>query len=397
MIKNDVILKDKDRFLKPYTIDRAKLEKYAQLATEKLLVLDKKFGTNFPKAFPKEEGEKFRYDSKEDITWVSGLYTGMFWLAYEMSGQQVYRDIAEKHLPAYKKNIDEKLKVHDHDVGFMYSPSVVAAYKVTGSELAREIGLDTAKFFYDHSWNKEGKFIMRGYRYRERGGNRTMMDALFNAPFLLWAGKETGNQDYFNAGYEQNLTTAKYLIREDGSCYHHYAFDIETNQPERGLTLQGFSDESTWSRGHAWGIYGFPVCYAYTKDERLIDVHKNVTYYMLNHLPENLLPCWDYIFPEPNTEPRDSSTAVIASCGLHEMAKYLPEGEQKQIYQNAAAMLLEAVIDNCVAGENADGLIDKVTGALPQGIGIEECAVYGDYFYLEAIMRQLNPDWNMYW
>ena len=85
---------------------------------------------------------------------------------------------------------------------------------------------------------------------------------------------------------------------------------------------------------------------------------------------------------------------------MNEMMKYLPEGEkQKMIYQHASEHLMEQVIDQCTGdiGREYDGLICHVTHALPQKWGIDECAIYGDYFYLEALMRLRNPNWNKYW
>lgn len=397
MVTEKVTLINPERFLKEHHISRDKLITAAQKATDKLLINARKFGFGYPGTC----SVNFKYELSEDTNWESGMYTGCYWLAYELTGEKKFRDIAESHLVSYKKNIDEKIGIHDHDVGFMYSPSCVAAYKITGSELAREIALETAKFYYEHSYSKEGKFIIRSYKgWDQEWGCRTMMDSLLNAPFLFWAGKEIGNEEYFNAAHEQNLTTEKYLIRADGSSFHHYKFDSSTAKPVGGVTLQGFSDDSCWGRGHSWGVYGFPICYSYTKDEKIRQVHKDITYYFLNRIPDDMIPYWDYIFTSPSEEPRDSSCAVISACGLNEMSKLIPgDSEEKKIYENAASMMLEAVIDKCTGdiGHEYDGLINRVSHALPQKQGREECAVYGDYFYLEALMRFINPDWKMYW
>jgi unsaturated chondroitin disaccharide hydrolase len=112
-----------------------------------------------------------------------------------------------------------------------------------------------------------------------------------------------------------------------------------------------------------------------------------------------MIPCWDYDFVS-NKAIKDSSAGVIAVCGMHEMAGMLPDGaEEKSVYESAAAQILESTIDNCT-GENGidyEGLIFHVTAALPQKLGIDQTAVYGDYFYLEALSRYLNPDFKMYW
>ena len=120
---------------------------------------------------------------------------------------------------------------------------------------------------------------------------------------------------------------------------------------------------------------------------------------MLNHLPEDLVPYWDYDFVEGD-QPRDSSAGAISVCGLLEMAKELPDdAPEKVIYESAAAQMMEALIDHCAGDQGFayDGLLCHVTGALPQGSGIDGIAPYGDYFYLEALMRFVHPDWVKYW
>ena len=226
-----------------------------------------------------------------------------------------------------------------------------------------------------------------------------MMDTLMNTSFLFWGYKETGDEKYRKAAYSQINTTNNLLIREDGSSYHHYQFNPNTMEPMYGLTLQGYSGDSTWSRGQAWGAYGFPIAYSYTGEEYIKELSKNVINYTLNHLPSDLVPNWDYDFVNP-LAPRDASAGVITACGMHELAGLLPDTDKyKKIYENASARLLEAVIDNCTneIGVEYDGLISHVTHAYTIDKRHDECAVYGDFFYLEALARHLLPDFNKFW
>lgn len=386
-----------ERFKKPYEIPREKLEGAIKHALNKL----ENGLPRWAEHFISESTRDFKYKECENNHWCCGLHTGLHWLAYELSGNQKFYDAAQKHLLTYQERYDNKVRLDDHDVGFVYSPSCVAAYKITGDENIRKLALDAAEYLYSHSYTQKGGFILRQWtRKNEERGCRTMMDTLLNAPLLFWAGQETGKQEYIDAAISQNHVTQQYLIREDGSSFHHYQFEPGTYKPVKGVTWQGYSDDSAWARGQAWGVYGFAIAYDYCKDPSLIETHKAVTNYMLSRLPEDLIPYWDLIFTEGSTEPRDSSAGAAAVCGMLEMSKHLPEdAPEKQIYKSAAAQMLEAVIDRC-AGDNCkdyDGLICHVTHALPQGIGIDECASYGDYFYLEALMRFYNPTWERYW
>ena len=394
MIRGNIALERAERFETPYEISKNKLMEAAQKALDKLERDIPKWENNFALDY----SINFKYPQGINNHWECGMHTGLYWLAYEMSGNKKFRNVAEKHMPTYRERFDKKVELNDHDVGFVYIPSCIAAYKITGEEKYRQLALD---YYYHAGYSKKGGFILRDWDCEDMvGACRTMMDTLMNAPFLFWAGIESGKQEYIDAALSQNRTTEKYLIRKDGSSYHHYQFDVETHKPLYGLTWQGASNESCWSRGHAWGVYGFPIAYGYSKEEYLINLHRDVTYYMLNKLPEDFIPHWDYIYAGSNEQPRDSSAGAISVCGMREMCRHLSDDEpQKKIFESASAKMLEAIIDNCTGdiGKEYDGLIYHVTHALPQGLGIDECAIYGDYFYLEALMRFINPTWKGYW
>jgi unsaturated chondroitin disaccharide hydrolase len=145
--------------------------------------------------------------------------------------------------------------------------------------------------------------------------------------------------------------------------------------------------------------YDFTPKTAEWQEEYIKDLSKNIINYTLNHLPADLIPNWDYDFITP-LAPRDSSAGVITACGMLELSSLLPESDKhKAIYKNAAARLTEAVIDNCTneIGVPYDGLITHVTHAYALNKAHDECAVYGDFFYLEALARQLVPGFKKFW
>ena len=399
MVKQEIKLQNPERFSKPHVIPKEKLEKAAKIACDRLAKMAKEHGV----AFPSTCSFDFKYRFMENKNWVCGMYTGCFWLAYKLSGDEFFKEEGLKQLATYRPRLDNRVAVDDHDVGFGYTPSCVNAYRFFGDKEARQTALDAAEYFYNTGYSKEGKFIIRDWKYWKEKGDvascRTMMDSLMNAPLFYWATEETGDEKYKIAGSDHTKTTEQYLIRDDASSYHHYQFDPVTCAPLHGVTLQGNSDESCWSRGHSWGVYGFPTAYSYTGEEYLIQLHKDITYFMLNHLPEDLVSCWDYDFVDSN-ETRDTSASLIAVCGMLEMNRYLPDdAEQKPVFASAAAQILESVIDNytCDIEGGFDGLVHHVTGSKPHGLGVDETAVYGDYFYLEALARYLLPEEKHYW
>lgn len=198
-------------------------------------------------------------------------------------------------------------------------------------------------------------------------------------------------------------TALSVIIRPDYSTYHTYYFDPETGKPLRGVTHQGYSADSVWARGQAWGVYGLALSYRYTRSPEYLEDFKHVTDYFLTHLPENLVPYWDFIFEDGSGEPWDSSASAIAVCGILEMCRFLPEAEAAP-YLAAAKRLMKALTDLCAvtSPESSNGqLLHGVYGKKTPyndciDHGIDECNLWGDYFYVEALTR-LTKDWNPYW
>ncbi len=398
MKRDPIKLNNPEKYSTIPVIPAEKIDKAIEQAAARLERMGKKNGITFPSAGA--------YDSQYVFTpvnsnWVHGMYAGCFWLAFLLTGNNFFNKMAVDLTATFGPRFEMKKGMDNHDVGFGYTPSCVAAYKITGERKYRDLTLDVAEYFYNTSYSKEGKFIIRVWKEWKNGilyGYRTMMDSLMNAPLLYWAAKETGNKDYFKAAHDHVKTTEELLIRKDSTSFHHYQFNPETHEPMYGITLQGHSNDSCWSRGHSWGVYGFPIAYTYDKSDFIKEVHHDVTYFMLNHLPDDMIPYWDYDFVDGD-EPRDASAGAVAVCGLLEMASMLDDSDpDKTIFRSAAAQMLEAIIDKCTdVDDRDDGLINHVTAALPQEWGIDQTAVYGDFFYLEALARYKNPDFKMFW
>lgn len=399
MITEKIVLKNPERFAKVSEISRAKIEAAAEAAVNKLEERTKTFGLD---SYPWMCTKNYRYVPRPNNDWQHGMYSGCYWLAYELTGNKFFRECAEYQLKSFRERFDKKIGIDDHDLGFVYIPSAIAAYKITGSEEGLKLALDAANYMRTYNYSEKGRFLIRN-RTRctkeDSTGNRTMMDSLMNAPLMFFAHQQTGDERFYQAALDHNRTTEQLLIRADGSSYHHYQFDVDTLAPLHGLTFQGHSNESCWSRGHSWGVYGFAITHSYTNEQFVRDVHKGITLFMLNHLPDDMIPCWDYDFTTEDNY-RDASAGCISACGMLDMAGRLDDSDpDKTLFMSAANQLTEAVIDKCSCdiGIPFDGFIHHVSHALPQGYGFDECAVYGDYFYLELLTRYLKPDWNRYW
>lgn len=352
----------------------------------------------FTYKFPDSASVNNIYEATDNVEWTPCFWTGMLWLAYEVTGDEKYRKVAEIQLDSYKKRIEEDVHTETHDLGFLYSLSCVAAYKLTGNEEAKKTALKAADKLITRYFEKAGIIQAWGNLNNPAQRGRMIIDCCMNLPLLYWATEVTGDKKYYNIAHSHAEQASKYIVRQDSSTYHTFYMDVESGEPKYGKTAQGYSDDSCWARGQAWGVYGFPLSYIYTGDYELIELAKKLSNYFLNRMPEDGVCYWDLTFTEGNEE-RDSSSAAIAACGLLELIKHLPvTDENRHLYENAALMMLKSLAEKytSVNEPNSNGVLLHGVYGKPLGNGVDECCIWGDYFYFEALVRAYK-NWKLYW
>lgn len=344
-------------------------------------------------AVPGSQSQDYVYRANGGKEWTDGFWAGILNLAYEYSGSEKYKIEALKQVDILYDRIVKKEAVDHHDMGFLYSPSCIAAYELYHSEKALEAAVLAADNLIGR-FQEKGNFIQAWGDLRENPKTyRLIIDCLLNLPLLYRVSEITGKNIYREIAEKHFRTAQTCVIREDYSTNHTYYFDRNTGAPLRAETVQGYSDTSIWARGQAWAIYGLALNYKYLKDDKILEQFHGVTDVFFNHLPENMIPYWDMIFTDGN-EPRDTSAAAIAVCGILEMDKYFPNSE----YKEKAMKMLDALVNkNSTKGlENSNGLIknsmyNRNAGHQP------ECSIWGDYYAMEALYRSMRPEWNPYW
>lgn len=334
--------------------------------------------------------------------WTCGFWPGEVWLSYERTGDPVFQYAGRILAESFLKRIEDKVEVDHHDMGFLYTPACVAAWKLCGDERAKRAAVLAADQLLTR-FQAKGEFLQAWGPMGARENYRYIIDCLLNLPLLYWASDVTGEGRYRDIALRHTNTCLKYSVRPDGSTYHTYFLDPETGEGDHGATCQGYKDDSSWARGQAWAVYGMAISYRYTKDPRCIETFRRVTRYFLERLPDDLIPYWDLIFSDGSGEPRDSSSASIVACGLLEMAPYLPEEEAEEC-RAVAERMMKSLADHYAVrpGGDSNGLVlhgtyskkSPYNTCTPEGV--DECVSWGDYFYMEALTR-LSKDWEPYW
>ncbi|MCJ8015306.1 glycoside hydrolase family 88 protein [Paenibacillus sp. KQZ6P-2] len=343
--------------------------------------------------------ENQRYKWGENGDWIEGFYIGMMWLSYEYSGDEEFKQSAESFLENFSQRLDQHYHLDHHDLGFLYSLSATAQWMITGDEKARAVALQAARELRDRwrpaigaiqAWGKEGD---------PQNGGRIIIDCLMNLPLLYWAYQQTGEKDFYDIAYRHAHKSRRFLVRGDYSSYHTFYFDQTNGNALHGGTHQGYEDGSTWTRGQAWGIYGFALSYRYTKDKAFLQTAKELAKYFLVHLPEDHVAYWDFDVPIEENTPRDSSASAIVAAGLLELLDVLEaDDSDRPLLEAGLQRSMTSLVENysTMNMPDAEGLLQHGSYHVRGNSGPDDYMIWGDYYYLEALVR-IEKGLKGYW
>jgi unsaturated chondroitin disaccharide hydrolase len=336
-------------------------------------------------SFPQETRYE-RWTYIDTGAWVGGFWPGMLWLAWLDTGDDEFRRLAEQAAERLTPRLDD---TSTHDLGFLFYPSWVTAWRLTGDERWRD-GAIRAAGSMSTRYNAAGRYIRAwGELGTPDRDGRAIIDTMMNLDLLLWAGRETGDSRYTDLAVAHAETTAARFVRADGSTCHTFDFDPVTGAAIGQGTHQGYSETSCWSRGQSWAVYGFTTTYRRTGRSDFLATARTVADYFMAHLPDDGVPFWDFTSPYVPHDVRDSSAGAVAACGLLDLAA----ATGHQPYADAATRILRGLVDTCLTVKScrAEAILARATSGRPQERGIEVSLPYGDYYFMEALLRQLRP------
>lgn len=349
------------------------------------------YGESFPSACAREG----KYSIIENDDWTNGFWTGMLWIAYEHTNDPLFKEYAEKNCDSFRQRLDEMVMLNHHDIGFLYVPSLVASYKITGNEVDREYAIKAADLLLSR-YHENGKFIQAWWDLDDDDEYRFIVDSLMNIPLLYWAHNETGEEKYREIADQHVSTVLKYGIRGDYTTHHTFYFDRKTGNPIGGKTAQGVNDDSCWARGQAWVVTGAALNNKYIENENYDEIIKNVYKYFKERVQDDKVPYWDLSFEKGSNEYHDSSAAAIVCCGLHDFILRNPNKEFEQdLIETVESLIKDYSSTNYV---RTQGLLEHGMYAHRFCNGVNEPNIWGDYFYMETIFRlNSNKGWRGYW
>lgn len=322
--------------------------------------------------------------------WCSGFFAGTLWQIYKYTKNAYWRQLAVSHTWPVE---DAKWHKGSHDLGFIFNNSFGKAYGLTGERSYRDVLLQASKTLITRYSGKVG--CIRSWDHNaEVWKYPVIIDNMMNLEMLFRATQLTGDSVYWKIAVSHANTTMRNHFRGDYSSYHVVDYEPETGEVRMKCTAQGCADDSFWSRGQAWGLYGYTMCYRFTGDNAYLDMALHIADFITGMpVPEDKIPYWDMKAPDIPDAPRDASAAAVTASALYELSAYADKGK---------AAVLRAYADDILnslnngyryaVGEGCGFLLRHSVGHLPAGSEIDVPLNYADYYYLEALERKMGID-----
>ena len=327
---------------------------------------------------------------KMDKDWCSGFWSGILWMDYQNTKDEAVKKTAEGYTESLKGIAYRPC--HNHDIGFLMFCSYGKGYEVNHSPEYKKIILASADSLAT-LFNPIVGTILSWPRMveREHWPHNTIIDNMMNLDLMFWASKNGGNKLLYDLAVTHAKTTMKNHFRPDGSCYHVAVYDTINGDLIKGVTHQGYADNSMWARGQAWAIYGYTMVYRYTKNKMFLDFAQKVTDIYIKRLKEtsdDMIPLWDMDDPRGvKLAPKDVSAACIVADALLELQQYVDKEKCDEYSLFALQSLAQLSTDKYQSGKKNVAFLMHSTGHHPAKSEIDASIIYADYYYMEALVK----------
>lgn len=339
----------------------------------------------YPKTYHAKED---KLETSRSGWWCSGFYPGSLIYLNENAENPVFQKEIERVLADLKQ---EQFNTTTHDLGFMMYCSFGNAERLNPSKENKDILMNSAKSLASRfndtvgcikSWDSSNDDYL------------VIIDNMMNLELLFWASKHSNDRKYYDIAVTHADSTMKHHFRKDGSSYHVLNYNKNDGSVKQKRTAQGYSDESAWARGQAWGLYGYTVMYRETKDQKYLDQANKIAGFVLNHpnMPKDMVPYWDFNAPNIPDALRDSSAGAIMASALLELKHYV-DSDLANTYNTAAKTMISTLTsEEYIAknGTNGGFLLKHGVGHIPEKSEIDVPLTYGDYYLIEAMLRYKN-------
>ena len=340
--------------------------------------------TAHPDFFPMyTQGGKWKHGGEAWTNWCEGFLGGQLWLMHSYSNDIWWLDKAIHYSRLLE---DRKLDDTVHDLGFLFWSTWKRWHEHSPEDFIHDVVIAAGR--------------TAGSRFRENGGylpsfvskESSFIDIMMNVGIIFYAARQTDNCELWDSAARHCHTTRRHLVRGDGSSAHEGIFDTETGEFLRQTTHQGWRDDSSWARGLTWAIYGFGTAFRFTEDSRFLQTAEACAAFYLEHTPERGVPPNDWAEPNP-AYPHESSAAAIAASAFLQLSELTSDSLRAITYQQYAFTILDTLLGpNFLAIDTPhwEGILMQGMYHQRKGLGVNESVMWGDYFFLEALLDALH-------
>jgi unsaturated chondroitin disaccharide hydrolase len=337
----------------------------------------------FPHAAPSATGV---WEGSRKGTWTSGFWAGLLWHEAALSGRSEDATTATAWTLRLSTHLDHKT----HDIGFVFASSAVLGWEIGHVAACRDLALKAADRLAGMYYPTAGVIPVGSQAEIAAGRDDVTIDCMVNLPLLWWAWKITGEERFVKIAVAHADRTAKWHVQADGRIVQSTHFDPRTGEMTRQETHQGSGADGCWTRGQAWGVYGFAAAYQATTEERFREVADRAATYYFQRAGSNLIPFYCFDDPAIPDVPRDSSAAAITCAGLWILAECVQDPALRRRCRDRAEALLSALLAGYLtpldeADRRPPGMLLHSCYSKKAGWDNDHEVVWGDYFLLEAL------------
>ncbi len=338
----------------------------------------------YPDYFPMYTVDgKWKHTGELWTNWCEGFLPGMLWIVARRTEDAWFIAKAEHYsrLLEHRKN-DRNV----HDLGFLFWSSWRRWHQITEDSRIRDVIVEAGSTL--------------SLRFQEKGGylcsfigkESLFIDIMMNVGIIFYAAQQSGDKKMWDLALQHCFTTRRFIVRGDGSTAHEGIFDTETGEFLRQDTHQGWRGDSCWARGLAWALYGFGTAYAFTGEARFLSTAHACADFFLANVDQDGIPANDFDDPD-HPDLKDSSAAAIAASGLWQLSQLTYSETRAQHYRRRSVAIVETLCSPDYLGQSVEGwegILRHGVYHLEKGLGVDESVMWGEYFFMEALLNVLN-------
>ncbi|MGB3798759.1 MAG: glycosyl hydrolase [Lewinella sp.] len=394
-----------------------------------------------------------RYTTRGWTEWTQGFEYGSAILQFDATGEEQFLDIGRQGTIDKMASHVSHFGVHDHGFNNVSTYGNLLRLMREGRISQR----DWEQHFYEMALKVSGSVQARrwspikgggGYLYSFNGPHSLFVDTIRTVRALCLShelghslmGDNDLKTSLLSRAIEHGLATATYAVYygegrdaydEWGRTAHESIFNVNDGNYRCPNAQQGFSGFTTWTRGLAWAMVGFPEQLEYLSqldaaelepyggfasvEEVFLKAARATCDFYIDHTASDGIPYWDTGAPQLHRlgdyternadpyndfEPVDSSAAAIGCQGLLRLGRYLQDRDPQagERYFQAGLTVLKTLLDEPYLSTDPDhqGLIlhsiyHRPNGwdYVPEGAAIPygEASMWGDYHAREAVLH----------